>query len=319
MRSFLTIRPLLRPAGLACVVGLAACSTLVSPVPGVDDTSLTGSDDDDDDDDDRRDTFDVVDTASGADSDGSSGNHDVDPDLQNCTPLNVPLTAIAPSTGTFDVSEVAVRLFAFTDTTSVSDFALPDGTEISGYLTFDLYDANGIEQCSILFDVNTATPITNLANFSADAWAGWTFTLDATQGRAIYYPSGATSAAYCGQLASAFDTSGSRDPRAFVQTFFSPLSLAVGPLTGSHATDMQTALDGAGLDWANDYAPYAVAAHLSYGSSAPTPWGAVIRWDSTCSTLVEDSSGSLIAEPKPSNAWPGGITEMFGLYVVQFQ
>lgn len=306
------------------VCALAGCSTLVAPMPL--DEDLGGADDASGDDEDTLDTFTPSDTFVFDDDGGKpglGGNPNVDPDLQNCTPVVAGFSPVEPSGDTrFTPAEIAVSVFAYTDSGGMSDLTLPDGGNLSGYVLFQMYDAAGTEVCGVLFDVSGASPVA-ASQIAPDAWAGWQIPLVASEARAVQVSGG--SVGPCPPLSAAFANSfgGATDPGTFLANELGPVTVGVGPLSGQHLTDVQGLFaNQTSVNWATDVEPYVVAMHLAYGTDTPQPYGIARRYDSDCATIKtvdpSDPESDWIDEPKPTTAWPGGVTDMSGIYVITF-
>lgn len=306
---------------------LSGCSTLVAP-PALDDDLPGGADDGEDSAgvDEPADTFEPTDTFAFDDDSGgggTGGNPNVDPDLQNCSPVSATFSPEDPQGVVgFVPAEISVSVLSFADSNGMSDLTLPDGTDLSGYVLFQLYDDLGTEVCGVLFDVSGATVVTP-STVAADAWAGWQIPLIAADARAVQVSNGSVS--LCPPLDASFADSfgGVTDPGTFLANEFGPVTVGVGPLSGQHATVVQDLISGtAGLDWANDFEPYVVAMHLAYGNDPAQPYGIARRYDSECALIKtvdpSDTESDWVQEPKPTSAWPGGVTEMIGIYVVTF-
>lgn len=300
---------------------LGGCSTIVTPAPeGLDGVGEPPSSED------IGDTFSMPDDTAAPGSGPSGQDPNADPAVEDCEPLLVPLTAAAPSnTGNVRVGAIAMSFEGFTAEAGLSGFIIPDGPneiEVPGLIEFTVYNAANDEVCTVFFPASGASPVPNVRNLSPDAWVGWSVTLNPSEGRAFHIPAGSQQAEPCPRLHSDFAApNGSRDIRDVIADVFSPVVLGLGPLTGSHRTEIQDWVVDGGVDWQNAVAPYAVAVHAGLGTrnlAAPTPWGMAYRYASDCARVEVDGQDRLIRRPHPTSAWPGGFTRTFSPYVITF-
>lgn len=311
----------LRPWSIMGVfaAGAAGCSTLLTPLPDGVDQDTSGAPDRE-----PEDTFSLDDTfAGGGPGDTQpSGNPDVDADVANCTPPIVALTPEAPVTsGTgFDASRALMSMFAFTTTSTVGDFLDPDGVELAGTLEFDIYDAADTVRCTVLADVS-AVPMTSPTALAPDAWAGWQFTLPDTTEMAAVDFSNPQQPVRCDRLTTTTRTNvglDTRDTRELV-SIIQFVSLAIGPASSDLINDLREAFaSNASVNFDSDILPYVFAVHLEINGQSFPQSGYGFRFDSECATLRLDSSGSVIYEPKPRSAWPGGITRLYSAVSITY-
>lgn len=287
-----------------------ACSTLLTPLPdGVDEDTANAPDREPEDTFSLDDTF--LDNEGGS---GSGGNPDVDPDVANCTPPIASLTPEAPLTsGTgFDADRGLLSLFAFTTPSLVGDIADEDGTPLAGTLELDVYDAADTLRCTVLADVN-ATPMPVPTSLDPDAWAGWMFTIPAaTELAAIDFSQ--SPPVKCDRLSTTTQNNigaPNRDTRQLA-SIIQTVSMAIGPAGNDLINDLRSAFaSNNAVNFDTDILPYLFAVHLSINGQQFPQSGYGFRYDSQCATITLDGTGSVIYEPKPRNAWPGGITRLY--------
>ncbi|MFT4627361.1 MAG: hypothetical protein ACI8PZ_006045 [Myxococcota bacterium] len=180
----------------------------------------------------------------------------------------------------------------------IVDFTSPNNGDQTATIDFVFYDDTITEMCIVRYDASPAIAVNPLdwpADNGTTLYSAWQLILreDPLPDSGIGTPSiGWTN---CGEV-NEFAGFGSRDLRDWLETL--EWGFGLGPMVNVEST-LATAVNDAGLDWTNDWAPYVFGFYVWTGDVNSFELGYTFAGDHNCELLDEISPGVIDPIPEP--------------------
>lgn len=217
--------------------------------------------------------------------------------VEECTYPEIDIDAATGSGAAIAPTYVGVGFAGFLDDGLIHD-GYVDGEEQSSYLQFIWYDAKFNELCSTTYDASLASPASLISDGGATIWESWLFALGAPEDACPPFD------------AARFGYSSADD---FVQALV--WGVGIGEMSAEFESELITAVEDAGLDWATDWEPYVTGMHISFDGSIAYDIGYAFHYETQCDEAVPDKGGQLVVLPKESGAPLMGLYEAPFFYV----
>lgn len=157
----------------------------------------------------------------------------------------------------------------------------------SSAITFSFFDANGVQLCTIDYDLSSSIPDNNFVTQYAAV------TVDEVQ---VQLANGAST---CGNINPA--TFGTADLRQYVEAL--PWSVGYGPSSAYFSGQLQAAVVGAGLNWNQDWAPFVFSTYVGNTGYTAFETSYTFQYPRNCDVVEIDNQGFLINPlAKPNGA-----------------